>query len=95
MILIFTINYQKFSANAPTQRELMEYQETIDRANELLRTQRDKESLCDVLIQFEHHPNNFKHIARTDFRFTIFFASIFSFNILSRKLSDSEISAFF
>uniref|UniRef100_A0A0R3RJ74 C2H2-type domain-containing protein n=1 Tax=Elaeophora elaphi TaxID=1147741 RepID=A0A0R3RJ74_9BILA len=63
----FKFKSANLEANAPTPRELMQYQETVDRTNELLRIQREKESLCDVLIQFQHHPNNFKRIARCDF----------------------------
>ncbi|EJD75139.1 hypothetical protein LOAG_17660 [Loa loa] len=53
--------------NAPTPHDLVQYQETIDRANELLRTEREKESPCDILLQFANHPNNFKRIASCDF----------------------------
>ncbi|CAG9536405.1 unnamed protein product [Cercopithifilaria johnstoni] len=63
----FKFKSANLEANAPTPRELMQYQETIDRANELLRIQREKESLCNALIQFEHHSNNFKRIAPCDF----------------------------
>nr|CRZ22223.1 Bm7241 [Brugia malayi] len=63
----FKFKSANLEANAPTPSDLMQYQETIDRANELLRAQREKESLCDLLVKFEHHPNNFKRIAPHDF----------------------------
>ncbi|VDM91432.1 unnamed protein product [Litomosoides sigmodontis] len=63
----FKFKCANLETNAPTQHELMEYQETIDRANELFRMQREKESLCDVLTQFERHQINFKRIAPRDF----------------------------
>ncbi|VDP15378.1 unnamed protein product [Onchocerca flexuosa] len=63
----FKFKSTNLEASAPTPSELMQYQKTIDRANELLRAQREKESLCHVLVQFEHRPNNFKRIAPCDF----------------------------
>ncbi|VBB32947.1 unnamed protein product [Acanthocheilonema viteae] len=63
----FKFKSANLEANAPTPHELMQYQETIDRANELLRIQREKESPCDVLVQFERRPNNFKRITPCDF----------------------------
>ncbi|MCP9260329.1 hypothetical protein DINM_003494 [Dirofilaria immitis] len=63
----FKFKSTNLGASAPTQHDLMQYQETIDRANELLRMQREKDSLCDVLVQFEYHPNNLKRVAACDF----------------------------
>uniref|UniRef100_A0AAF5Q5X3 Uncharacterized protein n=2 Tax=Wuchereria bancrofti TaxID=6293 RepID=A0AAF5Q5X3_WUCBA len=63
----FKFKSANLEASAPTPCDLLQYQETIDRANELLRAQEEKESLCDLLVQFEHHPNNFKRIAACDF----------------------------
>uniref|UniRef100_A0A915PJB1 Uncharacterized protein n=1 Tax=Setaria digitata TaxID=48799 RepID=A0A915PJB1_9BILA len=63
----FKFKSANLEASVPTPRNLTEYQETIDRANDLLRIQRENELPCNVLAQFEHHRNNFMRVLPCDF----------------------------
>lgn len=71
--IVYFFDNSMFLANAPTPHDLKQYQETIDRTNELLNAVRKKESLCDFLVQFDRHPNNFERIRSCDFRLAVLF----------------------
>ncbi|VDN38319.1 unnamed protein product, partial [Gongylonema pulchrum] len=54
-------------SNAPTPRDLVQYQEVVDQANLVFSALQRKEPLCKRLLEFEHHPNNLNCVPSCDF----------------------------